>query len=93
MTKELVRRPVLTEKSVKLIEIGKYTFDVDSRLTKPQIKRLIEDLFQAKVDRVNTYLLAPKKRRLAGKQGAKSASKRAIITVKAGEVISLLGSQ
>ena len=42
---DLVKYPVLTEKSVRLIENNQYTFDVDLRLSKPQVKKLIEDFF------------------------------------------------
>ena len=42
---DLVKYPVFTEKSVRVIENNQYTFDVDLRLSKPQIKKLIEQLF------------------------------------------------
>jgi len=60
---ELVKYPVLTEKSVRLMDSNQYTFDVDFRLTKPQIKKLIEeknvDLVQIKVIKlaINELLL------------------------------------
>jgi large subunit ribosomal protein L23 len=46
--------PVITEKSYRLIEKNQYTFDVDPRLTKPQIKKVFENLFQVNVLAVNT---------------------------------------
>ena len=52
---ESVKYPVLTEKSVRLMDANQYTFDVDLKLTKPQIKALIEELFQVKVTAVNTH--------------------------------------
>ena len=42
---ELVKHPVFTEKSVRLIADNQYTFDVDVRLTKPEIKRIIKEIF------------------------------------------------
>jgi large subunit ribosomal protein L23 len=82
---ELVKCPVVTEKSVQLLEKNQYTFDVDLKLTKPQIKQLIEELFQVKVMAVNTHR-PPKKKR---GRGYTTARKRAIITVKSGQSIPL----
>ena len=87
MTTELLRSPVLTEKSVRLMEKRQYTFDVDPRLNKLQIKRLVEDLFKVSVEGVNTHLLPPQKRRLAGKRGMRGGSKRAVVTLRRGELI------
>jgi large subunit ribosomal protein L23 len=47
---------IITEKSYRLIEKNQYTFDVDPRLTKPQIKKVFENLFQVNVLAVNTHL-------------------------------------
>ena len=87
---ELVKYPVLTEKSVRLMDSNQYTFDVDFRLTKPQIKKLIEELFQVNVVAVNTHRPPRKKRRLGSNQGYKISNKRVIITLKSGESINLL---
>lgn len=46
---ELVKYPVLTEKSVRLMDRNQYTFDVDLKLTKPQIRTLIEELLRWKL--------------------------------------------
>jgi len=45
---ELFKYPVLTEKSTRLIESDQYTFDLDTKLTKTQIKVLIENIFGVK---------------------------------------------
>jgi large subunit ribosomal protein L23 len=89
---DLVKYPVLTEKSVRLIENNQYVFDVDLRLTKPQIKKLMQDLFQVNVISVNTHCPPRKKRRLGAYLGSKPRYKRAIVTLKAGESIQLLPS-
>jgi large subunit ribosomal protein L23 len=90
----LVKYPVITEKSVRLIENNQYTFDVDIRLTKPQIKKLIEDLFQVKVIAVNTHRPPNKKKIIRGAKGSpssffKSRVKKAIITLKSSDSITL----
>ena len=50
-------RPVLTEKSLRLMEEGQYTFDLNREWTKPQIKFFIEDLFKVQVRSIRTYRL------------------------------------
>lgn len=50
-------RPVLTEKSLRLMEEGQYTFDINRQWTKPQIKFFVEDLFKVQVDSIRTYRL------------------------------------
>ena len=59
---DLIKYPVLTEKSVRLIENNQYTFDVELKLNKIQIKKLIESLFQVKVIAVNTHIPPRKKK-------------------------------
>jgi len=90
---ELVKYPVLTEKSVRLMDTNQYTFDVDLKLTKPQIKSLIEQLFQVKVIGVNTHIPPRKKKRLGYTQGYKASYKRVIISVKRGQSIQILPSE
>ncbi len=89
---ELLKYPVLTEKSVRLMDSNQYTFDVDLRLNKGQIKKLIEELFQITVVAVNTHRPPRKKKRLGYAQGYKNTYKRVIITVKSGQSIELLPS-
>lgn len=50
-------RPVLTEKSLRLMEEGKYTFEVNCEWTKPEIKFFIENLFKVDIKSVCTYRL------------------------------------
>ena len=87
---ELVKYPVLTEKSVRLLDVNQYTFDIDVKLTKPQIKNLIQETFQVDVTAVNTHRPPRKKKRLGYTQGYKTSYKRAIITIKRGQSIQIL---
>nr|ASN77498.1 Ribosomal protein L23 [Pedinophyceae sp. YPF-701] len=87
---DLVKRPVLTEKSVRLIENNQYTFDVNPKLKKSQIKDLIESIFSVKVIGINTHRPPRKKRRLGFSQGYRANYKRVIVTVKAGQMIPLI---
>ena len=80
MMLDLVKYPVIrTEKSTRLIENNQFTFDVDVRLTKPQIKKLLEDFFNVKVLALNTHRPPRKFKRL----GSKPMFKRVIVTVDA----------
>ena len=86
---DLIKCPVLTEKSAILLENNKYTFDVDVRLTKTKIKALIEEVFQVKVLSVNTHRCPRKKKRLGQYQGYKPKNKRVIITLRPEDSIPL----
>ncbi len=90
---DLVKRPVLTEKSVRLIENNQYTFDVDPKLTKPQIKKFIESVFNVNVLGVNTHRPPRRKRRLGIFAGYKKQYKRVIVTIKAGQTIQLIPTE
>jgi large subunit ribosomal protein L23 len=76
---DLVKYPLLTEKTIKLIEQNQYSFAVDA--TKTSVKSAIEKLFDVKVISVNTSLQAIKKRRVGRFIGKKSQYKRAIVTL------------
>jgi large subunit ribosomal protein L23 len=65
---------------------------MDDRLTKTQIKQIVQELFKVSVVAVNTHRPPRKKRRVGTRQGFKSSYKRVIITVKAGETIELIPS-
>jgi large subunit ribosomal protein L23 len=83
---DLVRRPILTEKATVLMEQNKYTFEVTPKATKPQIRAAIEDLFEVKVEKVNTAKPPRKKKRVGKFLGYKPQYKKAIVTVASGDV-------
>lgn len=85
---DLVKYPVITEKTfVALFKNSQYTFDVDLRLTKSQIKKVFETLFKVDVISVNTHIPPRQKIRVGLAQGYRPRYKRAIITLKAGQYI------
>ncbi|MBE9126782.1 MULTISPECIES: 50S ribosomal protein L23 [unclassified Coleofasciculus] len=86
---DLVIRPIVTEKATILLEDNKYVFDVVPKATKPQIKAAIESLFEVKVVSVNTQRSPRKKRRVGRFVGYKPQYKRAIVTLAAGDSITL----
>ncbi len=87
---DLVKYLIITEKSVSLIENSQYTFDVDLKLNKLQIKKLIQDLFEVEVIAVNTHRPPRKKKILGSAKGYRSNYKRVIITLKSGDSIKLI---
>ncbi len=86
---DLVRRPIITEKATLLLEKNQYTFEVDPRATKPEIKAAIETLFEVKVTGINT-MNPPRKQRRVGKfAGHRPMYKRAVVTLAPGDSIPL----
>ncbi len=88
---DLIKYPVITKKTCRLIEKNQYTFDVDARLTKTQIKKVFENLFSVNIISVNTHLPPTKKKRLGLQQGYKVRYKRAIITVQSDQTLPISG--
>jgi large subunit ribosomal protein L23 len=86
---DLVKYPLLTEKTIKLIEQNQYSFAVDAKATKTSVKIAIEKLFDVKVISVNTSLQALKKRRVGKFIGKKTQYKRAIVTLSPEDSITL----
>ena len=72
-----------------LMEQNKYTFAVDIKATKPQIREAVEQAFNVTVERVNTMRVVGKKRRMGRYEGKRPDWKKAIVTVKEGESIEL----
>ena len=85
---DLVKYPVITEKSyIALYKNSQYTFDIDKRLTKTQIKKLFLSLFNVNVIAVNTHIPPRKQIRVGMAQGFRPTYKRAIITLQKGQSI------
>jgi len=86
----IIKRPVFTEKSTRLLEKnGQYVFDVDPSLTKSRVRFLIEKRFSVRVSTVNLHRIPPKKRRGSVSGGFLPVFKRVIVTLIHGEEISL----
>ena len=92
--RQVLIRPVVSEKSYALQEANQYTFIVDPRASKPEIHDAVEAIFNVSVLRVNTLNRQGKKvrNRRTGKVGRKAASKRAIVTLAEGDSIELFES-
>lgn len=86
---DLIFRPIITEKATRLLEENQYTFEVDPRATKPQIKAAIESLFEVKVLGISTMKPPRKKKRVGRFAGTRAQVKRAIVKLKEGDSIPL----
>ncbi len=87
--RDIILRPVISEKSYGALDEGKYTFDVDPRATKSQIKAAVEEVFDVKVVKINTLNRAGKRKRRGWVVGRRAHIKRAIVTVAEGDEIEL----
>jgi len=84
--RDVIIAPVVSEKSYSLIDQGKYTFLVDPRSNKTEIKLAIEKIFDVKVDSINTLNRVGKTRRTRFGTGKRKDTKRAIVTLKSGSI-------
>ncbi len=85
---QVLRRPVLTEKTDVQRDSNQYVFEVNSAANKLQVKEAVEKIFNVKVVAVNTLVVKPKHRRMGRRiMVSKSAWKRAVVTLAPGERI------
>lgn len=87
--REIIKRPVITEKTSDLMADNKYTFVVDKKANKLEIKNAVEHLFDVKVERVNTLTVKPKKHRVGRYVGVRGGYKKAIVQLAEGNTIEL----
>jgi large subunit ribosomal protein L23 len=85
----IVKYPILTEKSIRLMDQNQYSFAVDSKADKVAVKYAVEKLFDVKVVSVNTSLLPLRKRRVGKFIGKKARYKRAIVKLASEDTITL----
>ena len=83
---DVIIKPIVSEKSYALIDTGKYTFEVDPRSNKTEIKQAIEAIFNVKVASVNTLNRVGKVKRTKIGLGKRKDTKRAIVTLKSGSI-------
>jgi large subunit ribosomal protein L23 len=89
--RDVLLRPIVSEKSYGLLDENKYTFLVDPDANKTEIKIAVERLFNVKVTTVNTINRQGKRRRTRFGLGKRPDTKRAIVTVAAGDRIDIFG--
>ena len=89
--RDVLLAPVISEKSYGLIDEGKYTFLVHPEANKTEIKIAVEKVFNVKVLNVNTVNRPGKKKRTRFGYGKRNDTKRAIVSLAAGDRIDLFG--
>lgn len=90
--RDIIREPVVSEKSYDLVEdFNTYTFVVDRRSSKTEIKQAIQAIFGVKVTRVNTINRKGKKKRTGWVVGKRADTKRALVTLAPGDEIDIFG--
>jgi large subunit ribosomal protein L23 len=89
--RDIILKPVISEKSYGLLEDNKYTFVVHPDANKTQIKIAIEQIFNVRVLDVNTLNRQGKRKRTKAGFGTRKSTKRAVVSLKAGDTIELFG--
>ncbi|NGN63828.1 50S ribosomal protein L23 [Streptomyces sp. A7024] len=89
--RDVLLKPVVSEKSYALLDDNKYTFIVDPRANKTQIKQAVETVFTVKVTGVNTINRQGKRKRTRTGFGKRADTKRAIVTLAEGDRIDIFG--
>ena len=84
---DIIRSPVITEKSTQGSMYNQVTFRVDRRASKPEIKKAVEELFKVKVTAVNTLRQSGKIKRFRGIKGKRPDYKKAMVSLAEGESI------
>ncbi|MBY0312163.1 MAG: 50S ribosomal protein L23 [Phycisphaerales bacterium] len=85
----VIKRPLVTEKGTAAIELSRYTFEVDPRASKTDIKAAVESLYKVKVEKVNTLTRRGKFRRMKYGEVQMPTTKTAVVRLKQGMKIEL----
>ena len=84
---DVIRKPIVTEKTTMASENGAVVFEVDIAANKPMIKEAVEELFGVKVKAVNTTITKGKVKRFRGRLGQRKDIKKAYVTLEEGNTI------
>jgi len=92
---QILKRPIISEKSTDNVALGRYTFEVDRKADKGEIKKVVEAQFQVKVLGVKTVNIKPKSRwsGQARKKAFRKAYKKAVVQLAQGQKIDLFETQ
>ena len=81
--RDVLKRPVITERSSEHMEFKKYTFEVDTRANKTLVKQAVEEIFGVKVEKVNIMNYKGKFKRMGKHAGYTNKRRKAIVTLTA----------
>lgn len=85
--RDVIKAPIISEKSAILRDENKYVFSVDTKANKVQIKQAVEAIFNVKVENVHTINVKPKKKRVGRFYGKTNRVKKAVVKLKEGNSI------
>ncbi len=91
MELNLIKKPVITEKSTANAQFNKYIFEVRNDANKINIKKTIEEIYKVKVQKLNSLHVKSKPKVFKGQRGTRSELKRIIVTLKEGNTIDMSG--
>ena len=91
MDLNLIKKPVITEKSTANGQFNKYVFEVTKSANKSEIKATVEDVYKVKVEKLNSVTVKSKPKVFKGQRGTRSQQKRIIVTLKEGNTIDMSG--
>ena len=84
---DIIKRPIITEKSALFAEKAVYTFEVSKDANKVEIKKAIEEIFNVKVVAIRTVNVHRKAKRMQRYEGFKSAYKKSVVRLEPGQTI------
>jgi large subunit ribosomal protein L23 len=90
---EVIRRPLVTEKSVMDRALSRYAFEVARTASKHAVREAVEKYFKVKVSKVRTMRVLGKRRRVGSSVGMSSDWKKAIVTLEKGQKIDVLEAE
>lgn len=91
--RQIIIRPVITERSFDMQEYNRFTFEVAKTTSKIEIAKAVEEIFDVKVLKVNTVNVKSKKKRMRNIEGKTRTWKKAIVTLAEGDTIELFANQ
>jgi large subunit ribosomal protein L23 len=91
--RNIIVRPIISEKSYRMIEHNRYTFEVAKEASKIEIGKAVEEIFDVKVTNVNTMRVSGKPRRVRFAKGLTKSWKKAVVTLQDGDSIEMFASQ
>ena len=91
--RQVLIQPVISEKSYALLAANKYTFRVNERANKTQVRQAVEDAFGVRVDEVRTMWVKPKPKRRGWTSGRRRRWKKAVVTLHPEDAIELFEGQ
>ena len=92
-SRQVILRPVISEKSYALLAANKYTFRVHEKANKTQVRQAVEEIFGVRVDGVRTAWVKPKPKRRGWTSGQRRRWKKAVVTLHPEDSIELFEGQ